>query len=207
MGWKKLTRANLVFFPIYYLVNKLCGLCPSGLWVLETKTKTSETHNSFSLTPLSAAIFKSLFWYSKVEFWLLFLLLFSLVIFQRRRWGRRNILINISKYYLATPVISTGYLPYSLRLTSTLNALWNHGPSVLISLPCSSSSDNPYTLPFLGEAVIPPMSNFLRYTNKKEFLCLRKLWEPYILKLSPNITLFSHLQNWIQEHLDKEGKI
>lgn len=87
---------------------------------------------SFSLTPLSATIFKSLFWYSKVELWLpFFLLVFSLVIFQRRSLGRRNTLINISKYYLATPVISTGYLPYSPCLTSTLNAFLEPWPFCL----------------------------------------------------------------------------
>ena len=162
----------------------------------------------FSFTLLSATIFINLFSYSKVELWLLcfFLLVLSLVIYQRRSMGRRNMLINILKYYLATPVTSTGYLPYSPCLTSTLNVFWNHGPSVLISSPYSCS-DNPYILPFPGEAMIPLMNNFLRYIiNKKEFLCLRKLRGPQILKLSPNI-IFFHLQTWIQEHLDEEGKV
>lgn len=49
---EKLAFANLIFFPIYYLVHKLYGLCPSGLWVLETKTKAFETHLFFSYTTL-----------------------------------------------------------------------------------------------------------------------------------------------------------
>ena len=118
-------------------MNKLYAPCPLGLWSLKSKIKTSETHNYFFLTSLSVTCLKVHVNTQKLSFaslfsfgmFLKFIYLFWYYL-RERAWDAETCWL-IYKYYLATPITSTGHLSHSVCSTSTLNAFLEPGLSVL----------------------------------------------------------------------------